>query len=410
MNGGPVDPDRWVVDSPAVGAGLQPTPCPERRRPSRPPKSANPVALTISGGGFRATLAGLGAIRLLADAGLLADLRYVSSVSGGSIANGLLASRWPLVRSAGYSADAVQDHVIDPLVSKVSKRSLKWSLIRGIGRTFGPTTRTELLALRFDEWWFDGLQLEHLDKGARWIVNAANLTTGVRFGFERDMVGDYTIGHAATAGSGLRLSTAVAASAAVPGAFAPIVIDDLEFPCAKQAPVLMDGGTYDNTGLQALDGKSYRDVFLVSLNAGGLLRPGPYGKVPVIRDLARANSLLYRQSVVLRTTDVVAQFQRGRKAGRGPMPNDGRRGILTGLVTDLPHPGPAGLRAWRDRFPEVRTYDGRDLALVPTVFDKLDPALCRALVYRGWWLVGASLATFFPERMRDFSAWTPPDL
>jgi len=211
-----------------------------------------------------------------------------------------------------------------------------------------------------------------------------------------------------TAGTGLRLSTAAAASAAVPGAFAPVVLKSPEFPGADHAPVLMDGGTYDNTGLQALDDKAYRDVFLVALNAGGLLRPGPYGRVPVIRDLARANSLLYRQSVALRTTSLVAQFQRGRKAGAGPLPPDGRRGVLTGLVTTLPDPGPAPLRAWRARFPEARAYDGRDLALVPTVVDKLEPALCRALVHRGWWTVGAALATFFPRRLGDFSEWEAP--
>lgn len=410
MAGRPVDPDQWVVDSPVVGTGLQPSRQRGDLAPRKPPPSAAPIALTISGGGFRATLAGLGAIRLLADAGLLSDLRYVSSVSGGSIANGLLASRWPVLRAAGFTGEAVQQHLIDPFVERISTQSLKWSLVRGIWRTFGPMTRTELLARRFDEWWFDGIELEQLDKGARWIVNAANLTTGVRFGFERDMVGDYTIGHVATAGTGLRLSTAVAASAAVPGAFAPVVLKIPEFPRARDRPVLMDGGTYDNTGLQALDDKAYRDVFLVALNAGGLLRPGAYGRIPVIRDLARANSLLYRQSVALRTTSLVAQFQRARKAGAGPLPVDARRGVLTGLVTALPEPGPAPLRAWRAAFPEHREHDGRDLALVPTVFDRLDPDLCRALVHRGWWTVGAALATFFPRRLGDFSDWAPPDL
>ena len=403
-------PDEWVVDSPAIGTGLQPQRFRGDKPPRKPPRSASPVALTISGGGFRATLAGLGAIRLLADAGMLADLRYVSSVSGGSLANGLVASRWALLRSDGFTGAAVQEHLIDPFIERISSQSLKWSLVRGIWRAAGPSTRTDLLARRFDEWWFDGVELEALDRGARWIINAANLTTGVRFGFERDTVGDYTIGHVPTAGTGLRLSTAVAASAAVPGAFAPVVLKSPTFPGAEHDPVLMDGGTYDNTGLQALDDKAYRDVFLVALNAGGLLRPGAYGRVPVIRDLARANSLLYRQSVALRTTSLVAQFQRGRKTGAGPLPADGRRGVLTGLVTALPDPGPASLRAWRTAFPEARTYDGRDLALVPTVFDKVEPALCRALVHRGWWTVGAALATFFPRRLGDFNAWEAPEL
>jgi NTE family protein len=49
------------------------------------------LGLTLSGGGFRATFAAVGALRYVADAGLLGSVRCVSSVSGGSIANGLLA-------------------------------------------------------------------------------------------------------------------------------------------------------------------------------------------------------------------------------------------------------------------------------------------------------------------------------
>ena len=37
--------------------------------------------------------------------------------------------------------------------------------------------------------------------------------------------------------------------------------------------MLLDGGTYDNTGLEALDDENYADVFLVAMNAG----PDPDG-------------------------------------------------------------------------------------------------------------------------------------
>jgi NTE family protein len=410
LEAGAPNHDGWVVDSPAVGTGLVPRPCHASLRAARPADAVNPVGLTLSGGGFRATLAGAGAVRLLADAKLLPHLRYVSSVSGGSVTNGLVASAWPLLRTAGYTTDAVHEHLVEPLVKRVSDRSLKVSLIRGAWRTIGPTNRTELLARRFDEWFFAGLELERLDPEVRWIINAANLTNGVRFGFERDVVGDYSSGLVATTDTGLKLSTAVAASAAVPGAFAPLTLDDISFPCAQHPPVLMDGGTYDNTGLEALDGERYRDVFLVCLNAGGLLRPGGYGRIPLVKDLARANSLLYRQSTSLRTREMVGRFQRGRQAPEGSLPEGARRGVLTALATTFPDPGSAELRSWRSRFPEHRTHDGQDLALVPTVFDKLDQSLCRALVYRGWWLAGAALATYFPERLGDVDAWEPPEI
>ena len=134
--------------------------------------------------------------------------------------------------------------------------------------------------------------------------------------------------------------------------------------------------------------------------ADGAGAPCPFGKLGQPRRVEQRKLLRMR----------VVEFQRGRKAGAGPLPPDGRRGVLTGLVTALPDPGPAPLRAWRSRFPEERTYDGRDLALVPTVFDKLDAGLCRALVHRGWWTVGAALATFFPRRLGDFSEWDAPEM
>src|SRR5262249_26670896 len=50
--------------------------------------------LCLSGGGFRATLFHLGVIQRLNELGVLARLSTISSVSGGSILNGVLATRW----------------------------------------------------------------------------------------------------------------------------------------------------------------------------------------------------------------------------------------------------------------------------------------------------------------------------
>ncbi|WP_200302185.1 patatin-like phospholipase family protein [Streptomyces adelaidensis] len=400
----------WAVDSPALGTGLTARPCGDPLRPAEPPPATGtPVALALSGGGCRATLSALGFIRLLADTGLLRRLRYSSSVSGGSIANACLATAWPALRERDFTPRAVDELVIAPVVDQVSSHSLKRALLRDSWRTLGPTTRTDLLARRLDDWFLAQTELAHLDPQVRWIINAANLTTGVRFTFERDVYGDYTIGLAPTAGTGLRLSHAVSASAAVPGAFPPVVLDSAPFPCATHRPALLDGGVYDNTGLEALDSDRYRHTFLCVLNAGGLLRPGMYGRVPVIRDLARANSLLYRQSTALRTRATIERFLRGAAADpAGEVPPGARRGILVQLSTDFPLADPV-LHRWRATFPEHRTHDGRDLALVPTVFDRLSPALCRALVHRGWWLGGAGLAAYHPELLpADLTKFHPP--
>jgi NTE family protein len=408
-----LDQDTWYVDSSAVGTGIQPRPCGDQRRGATPAPSTDPVAVTFSGGGFRATLASLGVVRLLADVGMLGDLRYLSSVSGGSVANGLVATHWPELRKRKFTADAVDEVVIDPFVKRISSDSLKVSLILGIWRTIGSSTRTDLLARRFDSWFFDGLELEHLDPEVRWIVNASNLVSGARFTFERDLLGDYTIGLVPTAGSGMRLSTAAAASAAVPGAFAPLRLSKIEFPCGTVAPALLDGGAYDNSGLEAIDSDRYRDTFVVALNSGGLLRPGAYGKIPLVKELARSNSLLYRQSTALRTRSMVERFERAQAVPVGqPLPPGSRRGVLAGLATEFPAQAGSDdgrLGEWRAAHPEIVEHDGKHLAKVPTVFDKLDRTLCRKLVHRGWWLTGAALARYHPDRLPDpISFQAPP--
>jgi NTE family protein len=413
MANDPLDDDTWFVDSRALGSGIQPRPCGDATRPAAPAASDDPIAVTFSGGGFRATLAALGVARLLADVGSLRDVRYLSSVSGGSVANGLVARAWPDLRARGYTPEAFDELVVDPFVKRISRRSLKVALILGVWRTIGSSTRTDLLARKFDAWFFDDLELEGLDPEVRWIVNAANLVSGTRFSFERDVLGDYTIGLTATAGTGVRLATAVAASAAVPGAFAPLRLRDVAFPCGTEPPALLDGGAYDNTGLEAIDSERYRDSFVVTMNAGGLLRPGGYGKIPLVKELARANSLLYRQSTALRTRWMVDRFERAREVPLGsPLPAGARRGVLTGLATALTDadavPGNR-LAEWRAAHPEIVEHDGRHLALVPTVFDELDRSLCRALVHRGWWLTGAALAAYHPHRIPDPRALSAPD-
>jgi NTE family protein len=356
------------------------------------------LALAFSGGGFRATLAALGVLRFVADANLLERVRYVSSVSGGSVAHGLFARYYSELEQEGFSADALDRIVIEPFIRRISGSSLVWKLVRNAWRVIGPRTRTHLLADCFDEWFYGGQELEALSPRCRFIFNAANLTTGVRFGFERDVLGDYVLGRVPTAGSKLRLADAVAASAAFPGAFAPLVLRDFDFPCANgRVPKLLDGGAYDNMGLEAVD--DLPQAFLVALNAGGLFHTGRVGGLPFFRNLVRVNSLLYRQSTALRRREMVARFQAFERARMQP-PEWGRQGVLFGLATTFDTPSPA----WVEGRPEHEELLLK-LALEKTTFARFPEELCRQLVYRGWWLTGCSVATFHPELVAPLPSW-----
>jgi hypothetical protein len=99
---------------------------------------------------------------------------------------------------------------------------------------------------------------------------------------------------------------------------------------------------------------------------------------------------------------MVDQFQRYERAAQaGPVPAGvGRYGVLMALATSMD----ARADQWRRDHPEYREWGGNDLAFVPTVFDRLDRRLCRLLVYRGWWLTGATIAAYHPTLHR------PPDV
>lgn len=366
----------------------------DQARPSRSPLPAPPrepgLAVALSGGGFRATLAGLGVLRFLADAGLLAQVRYSSSVSGGSVANGLFACHYPTLRDEGFDRAAFDRHVVAPFISTVSGGSVSRRLLPQAWRLIGSATRTDLLAEEFDRLFFGEQRLADLTADCRFMFNAANTSTSVRFVFERELVGDYVIGYVPTSSTQLRVAHAVAASAAVPGLLAPMVLDDIRFPCQEQRTVrLVDGGAYDNMGLEAVD--DVRDSLLVAINAGGLFITGSYGRVPLVRDLQLAQALLYRQSTALRRRWMVERFRafEAAVAAGEPVPDWGRRGVLFGLATTL-----APTAEWTQKNP---TPPDPTVAFERTSFDRFPPELCHRLLYAGWWLTGATLSRYHPD-------------
>jgi NTE family protein len=409
--------EQTPLSSPAIGTATNDliTGCDVRRRHADPPPPPRqpPFALAFSGGGFRATLSAVGVLRFMADAGLLAQVRWVSSVSGGSVAHGLFARAYPELERAGFAREAVDDLVLRPLVARVSRTSLTETLLRNAWRTVGPRTRTELLADQFDEWFFDGLLLRRLSPSCRFIFNASNLSTGVRFGLERDFIGDWVMGRIDSPAD-FRLATAVAASAAFPGGFAPVVLRGLDFPCADgRVAKLLDGGAYDNMGLEPLDNLSdrdgredLRDACLVALNAGGVFRTGAYGRLPLVRDLMRANSLLYRQTTALRMRAMVERFRLWERTPPGAeRPPGACRGVLFALATTFDTELAA---AWRAKNREQSDDERRRLALTKTSFDEFPVQLCRDLIYRGWWLAGAALSQYHPDLLGGLPEWQEP--
>jgi NTE family protein len=401
-----------ALSSPAVGSSANDlvTPCPQPgpRHPKPLAADGATVAVALSGGGFRATLAGLGVLQFLADASLLGNVRYSSSVSGGSVANGLFAHHYDALAADNFSGEAFNRIVITPAINQIAGNSFTNKLLSNIWSIIGSKTRVDVLADCLDEWFYANKLLADTPEQCRFTFNAANLTTGVRFALERDIIGDYVTGYTHTADTGLRLSQAVAASAAFPIAFNPMHLKQITLPCGHDRPIkLQDGGVYDNMGLEAIDGLD-DDELIVAINAGGLFYVHrSYGWIPIIRDFLRINSILYRQSTALRRREMVDRFKAWEtaNANNAPKPPWARRGVLFGLTTtfDTAHPASPEWANARPEHPELT----QTLARLKTSFARFSRQACEQLVYRGWWLTGATLTTYHRQTLpTQLPTWT----
>jgi NTE family protein len=221
----------------------------------------NAPALALSGGGFRATLFHCGALMRLNELGLLARIVRISSVSGGSIAAGMLAAAWPRLKLKNGVFTNLGPEVIAPL-REFCTRSIDTTSV-GWGTLLPGITIGDMLARAYDDM-FKGVSLQSLPDTPRFVFNATNLQTGRLVRLEKVRLADYTIGEIQK--PDIRLSIAVAASSAFPPVLSPIEIKTdpkawkkLEGaihhgdPAFTQKLSLTDGGAYDNLGLETID-------------------------------------------------------------------------------------------------------------------------------------------------------------
>ena len=339
--------------------------------------------MALSGGGFRASLAGFGTLRYLADADLLHRVRLISSVSGGSVLNGVFARAYAELRDQQFAPEAFDELVLQPFLQTVTESSSTARLTRNLWRAVPPgSSRATVLEHCLDEKLFGERSSRSCPSDAGSSSTRRTVATGARFRFNRDLVGDYQVGSISTSGSGLRIATAVAASAAVPGLFSPMRLDSTPFPCGDDHEVvLVDGGAYDNLGLDAITKRP--QFFFVALNVGGPLQPlrsGRHLRIPIVSDLRRANSVLYRQVSAVRSRWLMGRVEDGQVDG-----------VIATLWTRFSAEQQKELLEWTALAPEQDAATSAQLAGTATSFGRFDADLARALVYRAWWLTGATL-------------------
>lgn len=212
------------------------------------------ISLCLSGGGFRAMLFHTGALWRLHETGLLPRITFFSSVSGGSIANGWLALKWPQLAAPGANFEAA---FAAEMRAMARERVDICAIIRGL--IHGGVAKR--VAAAYDRVLFGGARLQSLPDVPRFIFTSANLQSGALWRFSKPYMGDYKVGRVLS--PDLPLSMAVAASSAFPPVLSPLV---LRLPAGGYTPtvcppavadpryrkrvVLTDGGVYDNLGLE----------------------------------------------------------------------------------------------------------------------------------------------------------------
>jgi NTE family protein len=280
------------------------------------------VGLALSGGGFRATLFGLGSLWRLNDAGLLGKLDKIGSVSGGSILSGVLAHRWAQLNFVDGRASNFKDVIADPVRAFCCKTIDVGSTFAGWLNPF--KSAGEYLQDHYSDDLFGNTRMRDLATEAqgapRFVFYATNLQTGRAFRFHQDTIDDYMVGSAPAAD--VPLALAVAASSAFPPVFSPVTLKS--DPAAwtggtvpnanalRKNIMLADGGIYDNMGLQSLVG--HVDIVLVS-DAGA---PFSIEECPwqnYASQLDRVRDILIDQTRALRKRWLIEDFIAARKQG-----------------------------------------------------------------------------------------------
>lgn len=232
-----------------------------------PPK----IGLSLSGGGFRATLFHLGVVAAFRQLGKLGDIGVVSCVSGGSIIGGHLVLNWPRYISTD---DATFDEAARELVS-ITKADVRGQIVRRL--PLKRHTRFEHCLDRF--LYFHALLTATEGDGRPLLVlNATDLKHGTAAAFiggsfvpnVRELVRDDGSSNAIDVGP-FSLSNAVACSAAFPALFPERELSAKDFAQPRKkweaGASLSDGGVYDNLGIQFFlgsQGKVLPKMFYVS--------------------------------------------------------------------------------------------------------------------------------------------------
>ena len=258
-----------------------------RAATQKPATNVDPgLTLCLSGGGFRATLFHLGSLRRLNEFGVLANVKVITSVSGGSILNGILATRWSKLQLDPQNVFTNFDEEVGSAVRAFCSRDLRTPLLLGTRLNLvnlpalirdGGAVSGNFLADKYEPIMQRQLLRDLPAPGPhtpRFVFCSTRVHTGACWHFHGGpdaRMGDFYTGYCPVADT--KVSTAVAASSAFPPGFGALhlpIPDDVPLTridpwnderglsvkrkpqsnAEKRRVLLTDGGVYDNLGVE----------------------------------------------------------------------------------------------------------------------------------------------------------------
>lgn len=364
---------RPLTDTASDTAGLAPV-----RDHDATPRAG--IGIALSGGGFRAMLFHAGSLWRLFELGLLKDATRISSVSGGSIAAGVLALAW---RKLDWpSSESFVEHVVDPLRALASQ-TIDWPSVI-VGMAF-PGAVAPMIERAYCRHLFGTATLQDLPDAPRFVINATNVKNGRLWRFSKPYMGDWETGRILS--PDLSLARAVTASSGFPPFLSPTtltidaqqLIDAAPGLHSESEVVLMDGGVYDNLGLETI-WKNYRTL-LVSDGGSALQYQSNPSRLWSLQAY-RALGIIQDQVNALRLRQLIASLKR-------PLTEPlGRDGAYFGIGEQLgAKEVPGGLN-----FP---VECSASLAATPTRLAKLSNDRQKRLINWGYAICDARVRRFY---------------
>jgi NTE family protein len=193
-------------------------------------------------------------------------LKEITSVSGGSILNGFLALKWKDLKFNKKDIAENFDEIITlPIKYYCSKTIDIWAIAKGYINPF--KSAGEYVIDSYNKYLFNGKLLQEISDSKntpRFIFYSTGLQTGVGVRISKEYLADYRIGQVVK--PKLQIAQVVAASSAFPPFLCPIKIKIkpnqwvnwpegaplFEANLLKQELLLVDGGVYDNLGIERL--------------------------------------------------------------------------------------------------------------------------------------------------------------